>query len=463
MAMVAALMLLSAPVAQACGLGIESGKWEAVETAPEQFGGVPLIEGDKNVNNLKEVASVYPEEHKGVSVTTADVFAHKGYAYLGTHVGSHSNEGVRVFDLSHPEDPQEVSVFANDLPGTWQEKVIVKSVNTPHFKGDLAAVSVQKYRQDQTKSGGVLLYDVSNPEEPEQLGFWELPEEVRTGTHELYLTQQGNRVLVLAANIYADYYTDAEFHDFAIVDVTNPSEPEMVYNWDPREILTAEDYDGYTYTDEEGAQRYAFAHSVITDQTGQYAYISFWDLGTVIMDISEPESPEVVGHTQFERHVQGAAHSAALAKGGTVLIETREVFNPDPHDEQFERGWGYTRIFDIKDKSNPKLIGDFRTMNSMIQIEAGEREPGTFTVHDPKVRGNTLYLSHYTDGVRMVDITDPSNPVEVGSYVSDPALVWGVFVDRQYILASDMNDGLKVLLNNAGQSSSSRHDVAMTK
>ena len=40
---------------------------------------------------------------------------------------------------------------------------------------------------------------------------------------------------------------------------------------------------------------------------------------------------------------------------------------------------------------------------------------------------------------------DPSNPVEVGSYVSDKANVWGVFVDRNYILASDMGQGLKVL------------------
>jgi hypothetical protein len=272
-----------------------------------------------------------------------------------------------------------------------------------------------------------------------------LPEEVRTGTHELYLTTQGDRALVLTANIYADYYTEGEFHDFSIVDVSDPTDPVELYNWDPRELVAAEDFNGLYYTDEEGASRTAFAHSVITDTRGHFAYISYWDLGTIIMDIRNPENPKVVGHTSFEREVQGAAHSAALARGGNILIETREVFNPDPADPEFERGWGYTRIYDIRDKSNPKLIGDFRTDNSMEQIDPETRRPGTYTVHDPKVRGNTLYLSHYSDGVRMVDISDPSNPKEIASYVPDGANVWGVYLDRRYIYGSDMGSGLKVL------------------
>ena len=44
-----------------------------------------------------------------------------------------------------------------------------------------------------------------------------------------------------------------------------------------------------------------------------------------------------------------------------------------------------------------------------------------------------------------------STPVEIGRYTPERSNVWGVFVDRNYVLASDMNSGLKVLLkNNAG-------------
>lgn len=443
---VAMLLALTPITAFACGLGPDQqhDKAEVVKAGKALGKGKSKVKTHPNYE-LSEIAAAEPEQLKGLPVTSADVYAHKGYAYVGTHVGQRSNEGVRVFDIRNPENPVEVAAFANDLPGTWQEKVIVKSVNTPHFQGDLAAVSVQKYRQDQTKNGGVLLYDVTNPHEPKKLAFWTVPEEIRSGTHELYLTVQGNRVLLLAANIYADYYTRGEYHDFSIVDVSNPTQPEELYNWNPRERVTADDYTGYDYTDAEGAKRFAFAHSVITDNKGHYAYVSYWDLGTLIVDIRNPEKPQVLGNTTFERHVQGAAHSAALAKGGTILIETREVFNPDPADPEFERGWGYVRIYDIKDKTNPKLIGDYRSENSTRQIKAGEREPGTYTVHDPKVKGNFLYLSHYSDGVRIVNITDPSRPYEVASYVPDRALVWGVFLHKNQILASDMRSGLKVL------------------
>ncbi|MCP8616326.1 LVIVD repeat-containing protein [Salirhabdus salicampi] len=443
----AILLLLSAPITYACDV---SGKDDIdsnmdlpklVEGDDSDFESVPLIEGSKNVSKLKESADVALKEIDNVPVTAADVYAHKGYAYLGTHyLWSDSNEGVRVFDLSDPENPEEISVFANDMPGTWTEKVIVKSVNTPHFKGDLAAVSVQRFNNEAERVG-TILYDVTDPLNPEKLGFWELPYGKRgNGTHELYLTTQGNQVLLLTANSGAYRSTGGEIHDFVIVDVSDPANPKELYQFNPSEAV---DHENYRFTDEHGVERYATAHSVIADTTGNYAYVSFWDLGTVILDISDPENTIYLGRTSYEPNVQGAAHSSALAKGGTILIETREVFNPNR--DGYEAGWGYTRIYDIKDKSNPVLLSSFRTSNSITQ---GHGFPG-WTVHDPKVRGNTLYLSHYFDGVRVVDITDPANPNEIGSYVRHNANVWGVFVDRNYVLVSDLWNGLQVLQNNA--------------
>jgi hypothetical protein len=447
------LSLAGGGIALAC----DSGQMNSMEAGESTFGGIPLVEGSKNFEHLKEVAAVPLKNIKGSPATTADVYAYKGYAYLGTHRGKMTNEGVRIFDMKDPSNPKEVAVIANDIPGTWQEKVIVQSVSTPSFKGDLAAISVQRvdkerygYEGETSENGGVVLYDVTNPKNPKKLGFWKTPSELPTGTHEFWLTEQNNRVLVLATNYMAHRYKDkgVDVHDFSIVDVTDPSNPKELSNWDPTEV--GDGFNGdYQYQDENGAQRTAFLHSVIADQTGKYAYLSYWDLGTVILNIEDPANPKFVGRTKFERNVQGAAHSATLAHGGNILIETRENFNPDPNDPEFERGWGYVRIYDIKDKSNPVLLSTFRTLNSMVQIKAGERKPGSYTVHDPKVRGNTLYLSHYADGIRMVDLTDPVNPVEVGSYVSDKANVWGVFVDRNYILASDMGQGLKVLQKKA--------------
>ncbi|WP_108669100.1 LVIVD repeat-containing protein [Peribacillus acanthi] len=405
---------------------------------------VPLLESSKNVGNLKEVAAVPLRELKaGIKNSTGDVYAHKGFAYLGTHSANGGAGGVRVFDLKDPANPVEVSAFAQ-IPGTWQEKVIVKSVSTKTFKGDLAVVSVQKLnRLDPNSKGGFVLYNVSNPYEPKQLGFWESTSGAR-GTHELYLTVQGNNVYVLTADCYADYYSHGKKMDVSFIDVTDPTKPETIYEFNPRDYIKEvndNNYDGYNWTDEEGIKRTAFAHSVMTDGNGTTAYLSYWDLGTIILDISDAKKPVYLGRTDFATKVQGAAHSSTLAKGGNVLIETREVFGPVR--EGFESAYGYTMIYDIKDKTNPKLLSTFKT-------DFTEKIPGGATVHDPKVHGNTLYLSHYAGGVRTVDITNPSNPIETGVYIPSKSNIWGVFVDRNYVLASDMGQGLKVLQKTGG-------------
>ncbi|MGM7701606.1 LVIVD repeat-containing protein [Pseudalkalibacillus sp. Hm43] len=410
----------------------------------EQLNKIPKLEGTKNLNHWNEAAAVQIKEYNGKKNSTADVYAHKGFAYLGTHTSGGGNGGVRIFDLKDPSNPVEIAKFADDIPGTWQEKVIVKTVNTPYFKGDLAVVSVQQLNVNNALSkGGFLLYDVNDPHNPKKLGFWELDKRVR-GTHELYLTVQGNKPVVLTANPYADYYTHGEQKDFALVDVTDPSNPQTVYEFDPRMIEEVpEDFNGYHWHAPDGKTRPAFNHSTMTDQTGKTAFLSFWDLGTIILDISNPYDVEYLGRTDFGPDVQGAAHSSALAKGGNVLVETREVYHPTR--EGYERSYGYTRIFDIKDKTNPKLLSTFKT-DLVDHVEDGV----TFanTVHDPKVHGNTLYLSHYAGGIRAVDITDPANPEQIGQYVPEQAFFWGVFVDQNYILASDMGQGLKVLLKN---------------
>ncbi len=127
------------------GSGAHKGERGAMTMEEIQNLSDSYLETSGKVSSLTEAAAKQIKEVNGVQNNTADVFAHKGYAYLGTHTANGGNGGVRVFDLQDPSNPEEVAVFANeDVPGSWQEKVIVKSVNTPDFKGDLAVVSGQQ-------------------------------------------------------------------------------------------------------------------------------------------------------------------------------------------------------------------------------------------------------------------------------------------------------------------------------
>ena len=175
-----------------------------------------------------------------------------------------------------------------------------------------------------------------------------------------------------------------------------------------------------------------FVHSVRVDDRLRRAYLSYWDLGTVILDISRPAHPRFLGRTSPP---QGAAHSADVAWGGRLLVETHET----------QEGLPY--FYDISDPAHPVLLGSF--------APAGFEES---TVHDPKAVGSRVYFSWYNLGVVLVDAARPSSPRLLAQFVPDTdyinpdffctepcAQVWGVFVTRDYVLASDMNSGLYVL------------------
>ncbi len=88
---------------------------------------------------------------------------------------------------------------------------------------------------------------------------------------------------------------------------------------------------------------------------------------------------------------------------------------------------------------------------------------GDYTIHNPLIAGTDLYISWYTDGIRVVDAADPRRMREVAHFVP-PAVnnpvrpsqrgtltntmqMWGVAYDeaRDLVYASDMNSGLWIL------------------
>ena len=118
--------------------------------------------------------------------------------------------------------------------------------------------------------------------------------------------------------------------------------------------------------------------------------------------------------------------------------------------------WGFVRIWDYSDPTNPVLASTFNTINSLN--DKGPADPrGTYSVHNVMVEDQTAYLSWYSDGILMLDISDPYNPVEIARYhVEGPEFeeqnggiqeIWGIYKPEgeEIIYASDRNGGLYVL------------------
>jgi hypothetical protein len=61
------------------------------------------------------------------------------------------------------------------------------------------------------------------------------------------------------------------------------------------------------------------------------------------------------------------------------------------------------------------------------------------------VSGNYVYVADGTDGLEIIDITDPSNPTEVGSYYNDSGEAYEVVVSDDYAYVADGSDGLEII------------------
>lgn len=86
-------------------------------------------------------------------------------------------------------------------------------------------------------------------------------------------------------------------------------------------------------------------------------------------------------------------HNAAVTVDGRYVMTTDEVGSTQKT----------LKIWDIRDVENISKAGDFTP------------EPGA-TIHNVYIKGNYAYVSWYTAGTRILDISDPANPIEVGFF-----------------------------------------------
>lgn len=412
--------------------------------------GVALAASDRSSRARFElVGRVDPGE-----AYNGDVVAHRGFAYLSSWGGSSCRSlGVRVLSLADPRRPVQVARFADSasepaLAGTWTEKTIVRRVSTPAFRGDLAVSTLQ--RCGRTGTVGFALYDVSDPSSPRRLAIVET--EPR-GSHEIWLQRARGGVYVWTAIPGSERTTSSDGQspgrpDFRIYDVSDPGAPRVAGEWGAWQALGLRpDPDDRPFLD------WAFVHSVRGNPAGTRAYLSYWDLGTVILDVSDPARPRYLGRTAARVGDIDNAHSSWLAAGGRVLIETRE------------RAGGTPVLWDIRDARRPRKLATVvlpRAVMTAGRRDHLQRISGldlNDSVHDPKVVGNTAYFSWYRQGVVAVDIQNPRKPRFLARYLPPPTTdrgssfcpgaactsVWGVAPFGKYLLASDMVGGLFVL------------------
>lgn len=122
-----------------------------------------------------------------------------------------------------------------------------------------------------------------------------------------------------------------------------------------------------------------------------------------------------------------------------------------------EPSWGYIRVFAESDADEWTQVGSFTGAPHAFGEFA--TPPGSWSVHNTEVLGDRAYSAWYSNGIVALDLSDPTSPEMVGQFVPKasrrnanslgvgPAEVWGVAIDPEtgIVYASDMRTGLWIV------------------
>ena len=361
-------------------------------------------------------------------------------AYVSAYYGSAMvpDSGLAVLDVSSPRNPRITQMWPG-IPGTRESQVegnqesrmvVVMTFPTNTIFGDVPATASL-----------FSIYDV-----PGYCGNL-----VKRGTYN-FGTANGQTIVTHEHRIWRDkiYATAGVLATIAVVDASNRDNPVLLTTWD--------------LSDEPGMARSSM-HDLDVSPDGTRAYINIRtprpgggvDGGLAILDTSEvanwqpgmprPTIRRISRIVYWAPPVPGGSHSAQWVKirGRTyVLVMNESLGCPG----------GWAQILDVNDERNPIPISTFRlevnrpeNCERTLPDHNGAPTTGPVSILQANIRYGSHYLgvdnpeeakiaafTWYSAGLRLVDISDPYSPKEVGYFIT-PAIDTGgprAFPDRAY-------------------------------
>ena len=329
------------------------------------------------------------------------------HAFIGHHRGEKRNpltgksepNGTTIVDVSNPGQP----VILKHIPGRKGAESRAVQVVEKFLDGKDYLLRNQEAEDftdfevwDITDKGNPRMISTIGPLRAAHKGWWDS----RTGYAYLSGTQPGWRGQHLI-----------------IYDLKNPSRPRFVSNWG---------LPGQGPGDKESSG-ISLHHPVIAGNRAYLSYLFGGDM--VILDISDKTKPRMISHLDFSPPHSGI-HTTVPFKGIRVSkfsrgqSEVRDFLVLS--EEAFTYGCQELRrqlhIVDATVESNPVPMSTFKVPDGDFCRRGGRFGPHQFaeTRDGELIGGNLLYLAYFNAGLRVVDISDPYHPREMGFYIPDP-------------------------------------------
>lgn len=361
------------------------------------------------------------------------------YLYLG-HLW---DRGWSIVDVTDPKKPESVN-FIEGPENTWtiqmelaEDKMITALEEMPASWGGDPSAPFEE---------GVLIWDVAaQPTNPELLGHFETG---GSGTHRNFY--DGGSLVHLAAGMPG--FTG---NIYMAIDISDPANPVEAGRWFFPEQAT-------------GEADFHLSHHGPPYVVDDLAYLPYGSAGLVILDISDVSDPQLVGQLDFSPPFIDfiGAHSVLPLPERDLALVTSEAIRSN-----CEEPLNHTSVVDISDPANPVLLSTFPIPQPPPGLpyddfcdKGGRFGPHNFNQHHHSPftdhSDQFVYLTYFNAGLRIVEISNPRLPEEVGYFVPpEPTQRFGpqppdslvvqsedVLVDsRGYIYLTNKNQGLWVL------------------
>ncbi len=339
------------------------------------------------------------------------------------------SDGTRVYNVTNPTEPTLVGHISGPST-TWRDIKVLQ-----YYDDTLNAYQAYAYITSEANGSGIQIIDLNN-----------LPFSISLAT-----TSQRESA---AHNVYisnVDYSLNLPLNDhkpqlqivgsrsfggaFTSFSLDNPIDIQRSYS------PISSNRSNYTHdatslvVDDERANRDCqtsteYCHVFIDFNEDE---IRLWNTS----DASTSNQLGAVGYNDVDKEFQ-YIHS------GWWHENKQYVYVHDEWDERFGGLNTTVRILDIADLNNPTVVGKWVSDNQSID-------------HNGFVRGNRYYISNYERGLTILDISNPTEPQEVGYFDTFPTSnsstysgAWGVYpyLPSGNILISDIQSGLYILKDN---------------
>jgi len=348
-----------------------------------------------------------------------DINDGKEYAILGLR------NGIGVVEVTNPEAPRMVgSVFSQST--SWRDIKVYQ-----HFNRATARWDSYAYVTADSASVGTMIIDLRA-----------LPDDISVGAsdksdisaHNVYLSNVDYSMGVALNGVEPFLHIAGSNRNggaFNTYRLDNPLEPDSVYsNGSSSRANYSHDVSSMVVTDDRKDTQCVAA--------GPYCEI-FFDFNEdnfQIWDKTKNSAPSRLSTTSYPK--VSYVHSGWYTEDKQVVLV---------HDELDEMDYGLNttvRLFELSDFRSPALLSTWTGPTGAID-------------HNGFVRGNRYYMSNYTRGMTVLDISDTSSPKEIGFFDTFPISdntsfngAWGVYpyLPSGVILISDISSGLYVVRDN---------------